>query len=77
MRLDYQRESQNVEDRRRLRGGARSIGIGTIVMVLLALYFGVDPSTILNMGQSMNPGSKSALSQFLKTMKWLVLFRKC
>lgn len=57
MRLDNQRESQNVEDRRRLRGGTRGIGIGTIVMVLLALYFGVDPSTILNMGQSMNPGA--------------------
>lgn len=58
MRLDNQRESQNVEDRRRLRGGTRGIGIGTIVMVLLALYFGVDPSTILNMGQSMNPGEQ-------------------
>ncbi len=60
MRLDNQRESQNVEDRRRLGGGARGIGIGTIVMVLLALYFGVDPSTILNMGQSMNPGGQES-----------------
>ena len=56
MRLDDQRESQNVEDRRRLRGGAGGIGIGTIVMVLLALYFGVDPSAVLNMGQSMHQG---------------------
>jgi uncharacterized protein len=57
MRLDNQRESQNVEDRRRLRGGTRGMGIGTIVIVLLALYFGVDPSAILNMGQSMNQGA--------------------
>jgi uncharacterized protein len=54
MRLDDERISSNVEDRRRMpTGGGRSIGIGTIVMVLLALYFGVDPSAILNMGQGM------------------------
>lgn len=55
MRLDNERESSNVEDRRRMRaGGKRGIGIGTIVMVLIAMYFGVDPSTILNMGQGMS-----------------------
>jgi predicted metalloprotease len=55
MRLDNQRESENIEDRRRMRAsGGRSIGIGTIVMILIALYFGVDPSAILNMGQGLN-----------------------
>jgi uncharacterized protein len=55
MRLDNQRKSSNVEDRRRMRvSGGSSIGIGTIVMVLVALYFGVDPSTILKMGQGMS-----------------------
>jgi len=55
MRLDNERESSNVEDRRRMRArGGRKIGIGTIVMVLIAMYFGVDPSTILNMGQGMS-----------------------
>jgi predicted metalloprotease len=55
MRLDNQRESSNVEDRRRMRmTGGRGIGIGTIIMVLVALYFGVDPSMILNMGQGMS-----------------------
>lgn len=55
MRLDDERSSSNVEDRRRSRvSGGRSIGIGTIVMVLVAMYFGVDPTTILNMGQGMN-----------------------
>lgn len=55
MRLDDERSSSNVEDRRRSRvGGGRSIGIGTIVMVLVAMYFGVDPTTILNMGQGMS-----------------------
>jgi predicted metalloprotease len=43
------RRSQNVEDRRgrRLAGGAAKGGIGTIILVLAALYFGVDPSLIL------------------------------
>lgn len=55
MRLDDERSSSNVEDRRRSRvSGGRSIGIGTIVMVLVAMYFGVDPTTILNMGQGMS-----------------------
>ena len=54
MRLDDSRESSNVEDRRgsgpRIgRGG--SIGIGGIVLALVAMYFGVDPSVVLNMAE--------------------------
>ncbi len=56
MRLDDERESSNVEDRRGEGGGfsiggGRGIGIGTIVVALVAMYFGVDPSVVLNMGQ--------------------------
>ncbi len=59
MRLGRQRESSNVEDRRRSRArGGRSIGIGTILMVLAALYFGIDPSMVLNMGQGMSQQSQ-------------------
>ncbi len=49
MRWRTGRRSRNVEDRRgrRLAGGAAKGGIGTIVLVLAALYFGVDPSLIL------------------------------
>ncbi len=54
MRLDDGRESDNIEDRRGahggIPGGGRSIGVGTIVLALVALYFGVDPSVVLNMG---------------------------
>jgi predicted metalloprotease len=58
MRLDDQRESDNVED---LRGsgfgggggfgfGGRSIGIGGIIIALIAAYFfGIDPSAIIGM----------------------------
>ncbi len=57
MRLDDERESSNVEDRRGSGGGfpigGRSIGIGTIALALVAMYFGVDPSVVLNIGQGM------------------------
>jgi uncharacterized protein len=50
MRWRGGRKSENVEDRRgvRVSRGMVGGGIGTIVLVLLALYFGVDPSVILN-----------------------------
>ena len=53
MRFDNSRESDNVEDRRGGGGGGlpiggRGIGIGTIVLALVAMYFGVDPSVVLN-----------------------------
>jgi uncharacterized protein len=60
MRLDDQEESSNVEDRRgsggmRMGGG---IGIGTIVMALVAMYFGVDPSLVMNIGQGMGQNTQ-------------------
>ena len=50
MRLEGERESANVEDR---RGGGMPIGIagggiGTVVLVVLALLVGVDPRAILS-----------------------------
>ena len=51
MRLDNEQESSNVEDRRGMRmpGGAGGVGIGTIILALAASYFfGVDPSTVIN-----------------------------
>ena len=56
MRLDNERESDNVEDRRGsgLPIGGKGIGIGTIALALVAMYFGVDPSVVLNIGQGLN-----------------------
>ncbi|MDD4881636.1 MAG: neutral zinc metallopeptidase, partial [Gallionellaceae bacterium] len=49
MRFGQGRESSNVEDRRGGGSiGGRSIGIGTLVIALVAMYFGVDPSVVLN-----------------------------
>jgi predicted metalloprotease len=51
MRLGDSRESRNVEDRRghrmRLGGRGGKIGLGTIVLALVAMYFGIDPNVIL------------------------------
>ena len=55
MRLEDQRESQNVEDRRgedyaSAGIGPRHLGIGSIVIALAASYFlGVSPSTVLSL----------------------------
>jgi len=58
MRLDDQRESDNLEDRRGggfgggggLRLGGGRLGIGTIVIALVASYFlGINPLTVLSM----------------------------
>lgn len=54
MRLDDSRESDNVEDRRASGpriGGRGTIGIGTIVLALVAMYFGVDPNVVLQMAE--------------------------
>lgn len=50
MRWESGRRSSNVEDRRGIRipGGFKGGGIGIIVLALVAMYFGIDPSVILN-----------------------------
>ncbi|WP_043362865.1 neutral zinc metallopeptidase [Belnapia sp. F-4-1] len=56
MRLGDERESGNIEDRRGGGGrggfpiGVAGGGLGTIALVLVALFFGVDPSVILSGG---------------------------
>jgi len=57
MRWQMGRRSDNIEDRRGMpvgRGAAVGGGLGTLVLVLLAMYFGVDPSVIL---QGTDPGN--------------------
>ena len=78
MKWDGNRESDNVEDRRDDGGGgggggfgARSIGIGTIVIALVGSYvLGVNPLTLLNLlsgggdiGAVLQPGSQQGQQQ--------------
>ncbi|MBX3673523.1 MAG: neutral zinc metallopeptidase [Burkholderiales bacterium] len=55
MKLDDHRESGNVEDRRGGMGAKGTIGIGTIVIALIAWYFGIDPQTVLDVAQVAAP----------------------
>lgn len=52
MRWREGRKSENIEDRRgmRISRGLVGGGIGTIIIALVAWYFGVDPTIILNQG---------------------------
>ncbi len=52
------RRSSNVEDRRGLRPGGVALkggGLGMLVMVLIALYLGVDPALLLQTGLQETP----------------------
>lgn len=52
MRWKTGRRSSNVEDRRgvRVTGGRAKGGIGIILLALVGMYFGIDPSVIMNSG---------------------------
>ena len=56
MRWRSGRKSSNVEDRRGGRAVRRAAGggIGVIIIALVAMFLGVDPSTILNLGSSIS-----------------------
>jgi len=59
------RESANVEDRRGGGYGGVAVGggIGTVVLVLIGLFFGVDPSVILGGGDGAEPPAVSGSSR--------------
>ena len=79
MRLDEEQESQNIEDRRgrRVSRGIAGGGIGTLVIILLALFFGFDPRMLLQGNvqetnfpqapapQSQQPGGEDEMRQFV------------
>jgi len=64
MRWRGERQSDNVEDRRGMpisRGakvGGLS-GLGLVALVVVGLYLGIDPATMLQIGQNMQPPSVS------------------
>jgi predicted metalloprotease len=62
MRWKDSRRSTNIEDRRgrRIPGGVKKGGgIGILLLALVGMYFGIDPSVIMNVGNAVQ-GSKPA-----------------
>ena len=71
MRWRGGRRSSNIEDRRGSRTAPRLVGggIGTIVLVLVAMYFGVDPTPLMQgmqSSQSASTSGKQATAEDLK-----------
>jgi predicted metalloprotease len=62
MRWSGGRRSRNIEDRRGVRSGTGILGggIGTIAVILVALYFGVDPSFLIEGMQATTGSSQSS-----------------
>jgi predicted metalloprotease len=60
MRLGNQRASGNVEDRRGLGMVGGGIGVGGIVVALIAYFLGFDPGTALNVGQQVSSSRQEA-----------------
>ena len=82
MRWERGRRSSNIEDRRGTRISRRATGggIGVLLIALVALYFGVDPSVILNQAgptmetpapyatQAPPPGASDTLADFMSAV---------
>lgn len=61
MRTENQRRSSNIEDRRgsRFPGGKGGLGVGAIVIALVAAYFGIDPQLALQTANQLQGGGQS------------------
>src|SRR5687767_3131731 len=57
MDLGNQRPSSNVEDRRGMGMAAGGLGIGGIVVAIIAYFLGFDPGSAIQVGQQMGGGS--------------------
>src|SRR5689334_22544369 len=58
MRWEGGRESENVEDRRGMPGGPVLVtgGLGTLAIILIAIFLGIDPQALLGPGGPLAPG---------------------
>jgi predicted metalloprotease len=66
MRWRDGRRSSNVEDRRKVQmtRKTKSGGIGILLLALVALYFGVDPSILLQPGTNLSDVSEMGTQQY-------------
>jgi hypothetical protein len=58
MRLDDQRASGNVEDRRGMRIGG-GLGVGGLVIAVIAYFLGFDPAAVVNIAEQVAPQGES------------------
>jgi len=68
MRWKDGRRSDNVEDRRKVRisGKAKGGGIGILILALVGMYFGIDPTVILQQGANLS-GPSVQESEYVPT----------
>jgi uncharacterized protein len=59
MQLGRQRASQNVEDRRGMGMVGGGLGIGGIVVAVIAYFLGFDPGTAIQVGQQVGGGQQT------------------
>ena len=66
MRWENGRKSGNVEDRRgrKVSKGIKGGGIGILLLALVGMYFGVDPSVILNLGEQLGTNQTTTTSDY-------------
>ena len=63
MDLGRQRASSNVEDRRGMGVAAGGLGVGGIVIALIAYFLGFDPGPMLDMAQQQSAGGGSSAQE--------------
>ena len=63
MQLGDQRASDNVEDRRGIGMGVGGLGIGGVVLAIIAAFMGIDPSVVLDTAQQMAPREETRAPQ--------------
>lgn len=66
MRWQSGRRSTNIEDQRgrRISRKAKGGGIGILLLALVGMYFGVDPSVVLEVGNSLNSSPTTETSNY-------------
>ena len=66
MRWKSGRRSSNLEDQRgrRVSRSAKGGGVGIILLALVGMYFGIDPSVVLNVGNQLGGGQTTTSSSY-------------
>lgn len=69
MRWEKGRRSSNVEDQRghRVSRGMKGGGIGILLLALVGMYFGIDPSVILDQAGQMGGEQSSTTTEYIPT----------